>query len=202
MRVPELPGRVAALQALLRDRGVDLEVLVGGEVDTVWAQHQSDETLRAVSYGGRGTDLLVETPYGELPPVLEELLFRIRTRGFRVLLAHPERNPSFQRDPERLGRIVDGGVLVQVTASSLTAGKRSRACALAHALIAEGRAHVIAGDLHSVGGRAGLAEALETTDHPRARWMVTDAPAAILAGEPLPPAPSAAVPRKRRFGLF
>ncbi|RKQ91787.1 protein-tyrosine phosphatase [Solirubrobacter pauli] len=201
VRVPELPGRVAALQALLRDRGVDLEVLVGGEVDTVWAQHQSDETLRAVSYGGRGTDLLVETPYGELPPVLEELLFRIRTRGFRVLLAHPERNPSFQRDPERLGRIVDGGVLVQVTASSLTAGKRSRSCALAHALIAEGRAHVIAGDLHSVGGRAGLAEALETTDHPRARWMVTDAPAAILAGEPLPPAPSAAAPKRRRWNL-
>jgi protein-tyrosine phosphatase len=90
---------------------------------------------------------------------------------------------------------------VQVTASSLTAGPRSRSCTLAHALIAEGRAHVIAGDLHSVSGRAGLAEALETTDHPRARWMVTDAPAAILAGEPLPPAPAAPAPARRRWSL-
>jgi len=201
IRVDELPGRVAALQAALQARGVPLEVIGGGEVDAVWAQHQSDETLRAVSYGARGTDLLVETPYGELPPVLEELLFRIRTRGFRVLLAHPERNPTFQRDPERLGRIVDGGILVQVTAASVTAGRRSRACTLAHALIAEGRAHVIASDAHNVGGRAGLAEAVEAADHPRARWMVTDAPAAILAGEPLPPAPGAAAPQRRRWSL-
>jgi protein-tyrosine phosphatase len=199
VRVEELPGRVAALQAQLQAREVALEVVSGGEVDAVWAQHQSDDTLRIASYGGRGTDLLVETPYGELPPVLEELLFRIRTRGFRVLLAHPERNPTFQRDPERLGRLVDGGMLVQVTAASLTAGKKSRACALAHALIAEGRAHVIASDAHSVGGRAGLADALATTDHPRARWMVTDAPAAILAGEPLPPPPGANAPRQRRW---
>ncbi|MDA0183006.1 hypothetical protein OJ997_22035 [Solirubrobacter phytolaccae] len=197
----ELPGRVAALQAALQARGVPLEVLVGGEVDAVWAQHQTDETLRAVSYGGRGTDLLVETPYGELPMVLEELLFRIRTRGFRILLAHPERNPTFQRDPERLGRIVDSGVLVQLTGASVTAGRRSRACALAHALIAEGRAHVIASDAHNVGGRAGLAEAVAASDHPRARWMVTDAPAAILAGEALPPAPAAPAPTRRRWSL-
>ncbi|MBE2318733.1 hypothetical protein DVA67_022340 [Solirubrobacter sp. CPCC 204708] len=201
VRVEELPGRVATLQETVRTRGVALEIVTGGEVDAVWAQHQSEEALRIASYGGGGTDLLVETPYGELPPVLEELLFRIRTRGFRVLLAHPERNPTFQRDPERLGRLVDGGVLVQLTAASLVAGKRSRACALGHALIAEGRAHVIAGDAHAVGGRATLADALAATDHPRARWMVTEAPAAILAGEPLPPAPSASAPRRRRWRL-
>jgi len=201
VQVSELSGRVARLQAALHERAVDLEVVVGGEVDAVWAQHQTDETLRAVSYGARGTDLLVETPYGELPPVLEELLFRIRTRGFRVLLAHPERNPTFQRTPERLARIVDGGVLVQLTAASVTAGRRSRACALAHALIDEGRAHVIASDAHTVGGRAGLAEALQATEHPRARWMVTEAPAAILAGEPLPPAPDAPAPARRRWSL-
>ena len=192
VRVEELPGRVAALQAQLQAREVALELVSGGEVDAVWAQHQSDDTLRIASYGGRGTDLLVETPYGELPPVLEELLFRIRTRGFRVLLAHPERNPTFQRDPERLGRLVDGGMLVQVTAASLTAGKKSRACALAHALIAEGRAHVIASDAHSVGGRAGLAERWpRRTILARAGWSRTRRPRSWPASRcPRRPAPT------------
>ena len=43
-------------------------------------------------------------------------------RGHRVLLAHPERCPAFQRDPARLERLVDAGVLVQITAGSMTGG--------------------------------------------------------------------------------
>ena len=114
-----------ALQSALDAAGVALQVVSGGEVDVLWAQNASDEDLRAASYGGRGTDLLVETPYGELPPIFEDLLFKIRVRGFRVLLAHPERNRSFQQDPARLLRLVDGDVLVQVTAASVVGGGRA-----------------------------------------------------------------------------
>ena len=113
------------LQARLHQERIPLELVYGGEVDVLWAQSASDEELRAASYGGRGTDLLVETPYGELPGMFEDLLFRIRVRGFRILLAHPERNRSFQRDPARLVRLVEGDVLVQLTAASVTGGGRA-----------------------------------------------------------------------------
>jgi protein-tyrosine phosphatase len=189
VRVLELAERVDALRAK-----VDLELVSGGEVDVLWAQNASDEELRAATYGARGKDLLVETPYGELPGMLEDLLFKIRVRGFRILLAHPERNPSFQADPARLERLVDGGTLVQLTASSIVGG--GRAAKLSQRLIAGGNAHVIAGDMHRAGGRrASLTDAVAAVGE-RGRWMVTDAPAAILAGEPLPPAP-AAVSRRR-----
>jgi len=195
VRPQEIPARVQRLRDRLAAAGVAIDVVSGGEVDLTWAQEASDETLRNVTYGARGSDLLVETPYGDLPPAFEELLFRVRARGFRVLLAHPERNPSFQRDPQRLGRLVDDGTLLQITAASLVKGRRSRHGALGHALIAEGRAHVIASDAHGVAGRASLADALAALSEPRARWMVTDAPAAILEGVPLPQAPVA--PRRR-----
>ncbi|HEX6020891.1 MAG TPA: CpsB/CapC family capsule biosynthesis tyrosine phosphatase [Solirubrobacter sp.] len=190
VRVLEIASRVDALRPK-----VDLELVSGGEVDVLWAQHASDDELRAATYGGRGTDLLVETPYGELPSLFEDLLFKIRVRGFRILLAHPERNPSFQADPARLERLVEGGTLVQLTASSIIGG--GRAGKLSQRLIAGGNAHVIAGDMHRAGGsRASLAEAIASLGE-RGRWMVTDAPAAILAGEPLPPAPPA--PERRRW---
>ncbi len=193
--VLEIPGRVATLQARLNEAGIALELVPGGEVDVLWAQAASDEALRAASYGARGRDLLVETPYGELPGMFEDLLFRIRVRGFRILLAHPERNPSFQSDPERLVRLVDGDMLVQLTASSVTGS--GRAGKLARRLIEDGHAHVIAGDLHRAGGnRASIADAVSTVGSERAHWMVTEAPAAILAGVPLPPAP-AVEPRRR-----
>ncbi|HWK25979.1 MAG TPA: CpsB/CapC family capsule biosynthesis tyrosine phosphatase [Solirubrobacter sp.] len=197
VRVSELPARVRALQAAVDAAGLDLRIALGGEVDLLWAQGVEDDTLRAVTYDARGTDLLVETPYGELPPLFEDLLFRIRVRGFRVLLAHPERNPSFQRDPARLLRLVENDLLVQLTAASVVGG--GRAAKLAARLIADGHAHVIAGDLHRPNGsRAGLRAAVEHAGA-RAEWMVTDAPAAILEGAPLPPAPTGAAPRRRRW---
>jgi protein-tyrosine phosphatase len=199
VRVHELAGRVAALRERLAAAGVGLEVVSGGEVDVLWAQQASDEDLRAASFGARGSDLLVETPYGELPPLFEELLFRIRLRGFRILLAHPERNPSFQAAPARLAELVEQGTLVQVTAASLVAG--GRAGRLAQRLIAEGRAHVIASDTHRAGGRrASLAQGVAAVRGApeRARWMVTAAPAAILAGSPLPAAPDVPPRRRRR----
>jgi protein-tyrosine phosphatase len=190
--------RVDELQARLNEQRIPLELVSAGEVDVLWAQGASDEQLLAASYGGRGKDLLVETPYGELPPLFEELLFRIRVRGFRILLAHPERNPSFQRDRERLVRLVEGDVLVQLTAASVTAG--GRAGRLAARLIADGHAHVIAGDLHRAGGsRASVADAVASVGSARARWMATEAPAAILSGLPLPPAPAAAPPPRRSW---
>jgi protein-tyrosine phosphatase len=193
--VMEIPARVAALQGRLNADGIGLELVPGGEIDVLWAQSANDEALRAASYGGRGHDLLVETPYGELPGMFEDLLFRIRVRGFRILLAHPERNPSFQSDPERLVRLVEGDLLVQLTASSVTGS--GRAGKLARRLIEDGHAHVIAGDLHRAGGnRASIADAVATVGGERAHWMVTEAPAAILAGLPLPAAP-VVEPRRR-----
>jgi protein-tyrosine phosphatase len=198
VRVSELASRVRALQAALDAAGVALRVVSGGEVDVLWAHSASDETLRAASYGGHGTDLLVETPYGELPPIFEDLLFRIRIRGFRVLLAHPERNRSFQQDPARLVRLVDGDVLVQLTAASVVGG--GRAGKLAQRLIADGHAHVIAGDLHrACGNRASLREAVAAVDPSRGEWMVTSVPAAILEGLPIPPAPVSEAPHRRSW---
>jgi len=190
----ELGGRTRDLAAEAERAGLEIELVAGGEVDLVWAQQASDDDLRAVSFGQRGHDLLVETPYGALNERFEDQLFKLGLRGFRILLAHPERSPTFQHDRRRLATLVDHGILLQVTAVSLSSTeRRSRSRKLARDLVREGLAHVIASDTH--GGhipRTGLREGVEAATElapRRAQWMVTDAPAAILAGHPLPPAP-------------
>jgi protein-tyrosine phosphatase len=189
----ELGRRVGELSEALAREGIELEIAQGGEADVYWAHGAAPEDLVAATYRGRGTDLLVETPYGAIPPVFEQLLFEIALRGVRILLAHPERSDAFRGDPRRLGAIVDRGVLVQVTASALAGPRRSRSRRFADTLIREGRAHVIASDSHGAHVprpplSAGLAAA-ERIDPVRARWMVEDVPAAILSGDPLPPEP-------------
>ena len=70
----------------------------------------------------------------------------------------------------------------------------------------EGVAHVIASDTHGghiprTGLRGGV-EAAALLAPRRAQWMVTDAPAAILRGEPLPPPPREAGSTRRLSRLL
>lgn len=204
----ELPRRCDEIRAAIADAGIELEVVQGGEAGVMWAVNASDDAVRAGSYGARGTDLLVETPYGPLNDTFESLLFTLPDRGYRLLLAHPENNPTFQRTPERLHALVARGVLLQVTARSLIRPDRKRGPRpLAESLVRDGYAHVLASDAHSghelrppaLG--AGAAAAAELVGERRAQWLVNDAPAAILAGEPVPEPPPAEPPKRRRGWL-
>ena len=199
VRPHELATRVAQLEWALFRHKVNLELVVGGEVDLLWGLEADDASLRAVSYGQQGTDLLVETPNAELSAGFESLLGRLADRGYRILLAHPERNASFQREPRRLLELEAMGVLLQVTASALVAARRgSRSRLLAEALIREEIAHVVASDGHGRSFvRSSLSEGFEAVERLApgcGHWYVEDAPAAVLEGAPLPPRPA----RRRR----
>lgn len=197
----ELAERIAAVQAATRRAGLAIDIVPGAEVDVFWAQEADDEDLNRASYCQRGSDLLVETPYGELPSIFEDLLFRLTARGYRVLLAHPERNPTLKREPARLKAMVQRGTLVQVTASALAGPRHSRSRRFAHAMVRSGLAHVIASDAHRpVSARVALSEGVKAAGRrtpARAAWMVTAAPAAVIAGDPLTPPPS-----ERAYGLL
>lgn len=202
----ELAARCDEVRAAIGDAGIELEVVQGGEAGVIWAMSASDEDLRAGSYGGRGTDLLVESPYNALDGNFEGMLFSLQDRGYRLLLAHPENNPTFQKSPERLHALVERGVLLQITARSLIRPDRRRGPRpLAESLVREGSAHVLASDAHSghqlrpPALAAGAAAAAELVGEARARWMVEGAPAAVLAGEPLPEAPAAELAARRGF---
>jgi protein-tyrosine phosphatase len=206
VRVVELADRCRLLEEELRRNAVKLLLVPGAEVDIVWGLEAQDDELRLASFAQRGKDLLIETPYGLLPSNFEEMLFGFAVKGYRLLLAHPERNASFQGDPRRLGDLVKRGVLIQVMATSLSAPLgRSRPGRLARSLVGEGLAHVLASDVHgsTVPGRVPLSAGVRVARAlvgPRADWMVMDAPAAVLAGEPLPPMPS--VTRSKWRGRF
>ena len=126
---------------------IPLEVLPGGEI-AIWRLIDlDDDTLRALALGG-GPYLLVESPFSPVVGDFEPMVLDLHARGHRVLLAHPERCPAFQRDPARLERLVDAGALVQVTAGSMAGGFGSTVRRFTAALLREGLAHVVASDAH------------------------------------------------------
>jgi len=208
VRVHELAERCHALGDAVGSAGIPIKVVPAAEVDLLWAYAASCEQLRLATYGQRGTDLLLETPYGPLPPNFGSLVMRLTERGVRVLLAHPERNLTVQRNPRLVVDLVARGVLVQLTAMSLTrASKGSPAQRAAIWLLEQGAGHVIASDAHSAGPWRGpdlraAAGRVDSVAPAQAEWMTHEVPHAVLAGEPLPPSPvaSAAGGTLRRLG--
>jgi protein-tyrosine phosphatase len=194
---------LADLRAALEQADVDLEIHSGAEVAIDRLEHLSDADIRALTLGG-GSHILLETPYVAWPIDLERHTTRLAGLGIRAVLAHPERSAGVQAAGgiERLAAVSARGVLVQVTAGSLTGGFGRRARRTARELLERELVQMIAGDAHDAQQRAprmrGAAEAVG--DAELARWLTTEVPHAVLTGERLPPRPPAR-PRKAGGGL-
>src|SRR6266702_983940 len=97
--------------------------------------------------------LLVEVPDYGLPPGLTETFYELQLAGLTPILTHPERNPTLQNDPTRLADWLRGGVLIQVTADSLTGHKGRNAERMAHDLLEKRWVHFLATDAHNTTSR-------------------------------------------------
>jgi protein-tyrosine phosphatase len=203
VHVRELADRCNAVRERVAGHGLALDIVCAAEASLIWALDADDEEIKLASYGQRGTDLLIETPTSNTIG-LERMLYELRVRGFRITLAHPERTRAFQSDPSPLHGLVDEGILLQVNADSLLGDeRRSATCRLGADLCRAGLVHAVASDGHRAESwrpvsrlAAAAAAAAELVGPDRARWMMTDAPAAVVSGAELPP-PPAVVSRSR-----
>jgi protein-tyrosine phosphatase len=140
-------GMHATLRATLEEGGVGLPCHQAAEhyFDAEVLAEPFDDRL--VPYG-ESRWLLVELPYQGPPPDLLGPLYRLRRRGWRVLLAHLERYPWVADDDAVLDQVLSAGHLVQVNLGSL-AGAYTRAHKKTAArLVAKGHVAVAAGDCH------------------------------------------------------
>lgn len=181
----------ATLTAALADAGVALDVQPGAEVALEQAFALDDEELATLAYGGAaGGWLLLEAPLTPAAGDVEPLVRRVMARGHRVVIAHPERSPAFQRSPNSLVSLVADGALSAVTAGAVGGRFGRTAQRTAVRMLADGTVHALTSDAHDLAGRPpGLVAPLVPVlaDVPGLAdlvpWLTHDAPAAILRGE-------------------
>jgi protein-tyrosine phosphatase len=186
--IHELVERAANLNAELERRGVAVGVIAAGEVAETAVDGLAEEELRTVALGGRW--ILLEPAPGPLSDSLAAAARRLRERGYRSLIAHPERHPAADMRG-RLADLVEGGCLVQATAALLAEGEASEPLL---DLARDGLVHVLGSDSHSphhgrpVRISPGLERLREAEElRPHLEWIAREAPAAIVRGEELEP---------------
>jgi protein-tyrosine phosphatase len=200
VRPAELSRRVAALQDALSSEGVSLEIRTGGEIDIARFADLRPDDLDRLRLGG-GPYLLLESPLSPAAGDSDMLLLRIHSRGERILLAHPERCPLFQLEPERLVRLVDAGLLCSISTGSLRGQFGEHVRRFTIDLLRAGLVHDLASDAHDDRRRPPqLGDALSEAEEEipgigsQSDWLTRLAPAAILDGDPLPPRPALRAP--------
>lgn len=166
--------------------GCDFHVMVENTEDA--HKHPRRYTINETEY------LLIELPDVGIPTRLDEVLYKLRLDGLTPILTHPERNATLQRSRDRLKEWMASGLLLQVTAGSLTGHFGTTAETMAWELLQNNWVFCLATDAHNLdrrpphmsSARKLVAERLgEATAE---RLCVTN-PLAVFEGRPLPQQP-------------
>ncbi|VFQ47173.1 tyrosine-protein phosphatase [Desulfoluna butyratoxydans] len=174
------------LNRRFREEGIGVTLVPGAEVVAGFMpDNLEDFTINGSRY------LLVEFPSSHLPRVAVPILRAYLDRGLHPIIAHPERNPSIIRDPNRLFEMVaETGSLVQVTADSVagTFGREIASCA--RYLLKKGAVDIMGSDAHDENYRTtdmsdGVKAASKVIGEQAALRLVRDNPQAVVEDCPV-----------------
>jgi protein-tyrosine phosphatase len=148
--VHELPERVLDVELALQREGIALRVLVGGELGHDMVGRLTHDELELIAQGPHGARwLMVESPFAGLDEDFTAATDELRARGYRVVVAHPERAPDGAGSRWRaLRHELANGSALQVNAWSLAGRHGLEAQSVGRRLVREGRTEVIASDAH------------------------------------------------------
>lgn len=183
-------AKLSALRTALDEAGVRVNLGLGCDFHVSYDNIQ-DALAHPARYGINGGEyLLVELADYSISPNMQEAFYELRLGGLTPILTHPERNPTLQRDPDRLLPWLRDGLLLQVTAGSVTGEMGRTAQKLAHRLLEKHWVHFLATDAHNMRSRPPhMRKAYETVarkyGEAYAAMLCLQNPLSVFEGRPL-----------------
>lgn len=93
-------------------------------------------------------EFLLELPTSYLPPDWERIVFELRSKGYAVIIAHPERYKPVQEDLDVVNRFIKAGCRIQVSADFWEESGFGAIKKTAKKLLDAGLVNYIASDAH------------------------------------------------------
>jgi protein-tyrosine phosphatase len=179
---------VAAFKAKLEAHKIPLKVYPGAEIRLDFDVSAAIASGEVLTVNDNERFVLIELLPEILPRNLENLFWDLQVQRIRTIISHPERNPALLRNPGRLHKWVEMGILTQVTAASLFGSFGEEVRQFAVMLLEHRMVHIIATDSHGLGVRSprlstGYEEAARIVGHEAASQMVGETPRRIIEGE-------------------
>ncbi len=210
---PQILQAVDQLRQALVVNDIPLELVAGADVhiSANMAAHLSSG--QALSLGGTKY-FLFEPPHDVMPPRIVDFVKQLMDQGYMPVLTHPERLKWIEHHYDVMSELANCGLVVQLTAASLTGLFGDRIQYWSERMLDEGLVDILASDAHDHKYRKpGLSQARDMVagrlGEEEARKMVLDRPLSILKGASLAPRGSSTVAQteseanpKKSPGLF
>jgi protein-tyrosine phosphatase len=140
-------SKLAELQVYLKSRNIEVELSAAAEYyldEDLLAKLDKGESL--LTFGQKY--LLFETNFLTEPMNLRDFVFLAATRGYRPVLAHPERYLYLQNDYQLMQELLDRGVLFQCNISSFTGYYSKPVQTTVNKMVDRGMIHFLGSDCH------------------------------------------------------
>lgn len=189
-------------QMRLDEASIPLRVFPGAEIrmgEGLLEQVQNDQLM---TLADRGHYLLLELPHEIYIPI-DRLVEEAHRRGLRCILAHPERNAGIFGRTSLIEQLVELGVYLQITGTSLEGTFGPDIQRFAEKILQSGNAHLIATDAHGATGRRPMlgraySRVADLVGEQAAQTLCRENPNAILTDQPMQSFKGI----KRRFNWF
>ncbi len=138
------------LRGAIKAQKLDIEIEASAEYyldDMFEGILERDEIL---SFGGAKKYLLFELPFVGEPVNMSRAIFNMQLKGYKPILAHPERYGFWERDFDKYEELHDKGVLLQLNINSLSGYYGPEAKKAARFMIDKGIVSFLGTDCHRI----------------------------------------------------
>ncbi|MDZ7266649.1 MAG: hypothetical protein ONB48_02710 [candidate division KSB1 bacterium] len=201
---PEILAKFAEMKQRLQQANLALRLHLAAEI---FYQPEMELSHTISTFNNNGRYFLVEFPMQGIPRGADDTFFQLVLAGKIPIIAHPERNLGFLRNPQRAYDFVQRGALLQLNAGSLDGKYGEGVKALAMALLDSRLIHFIGSDGHNAGRRpmrigSSFGIVRDMWGEEAAQRIFYDNPRRALAGEDIDipePLPVEAVRKRATF---
>ena len=139
--------KLTVLNNYLQNKHIDIRISAAAEYyldESLFKMLETNQPL--LTFGNKY--LLFETNFITEPFNLKEFIFLATTKGYKLILAHPERYLYLQNNFSKVQDLLDRGVLLQLNISSITGYYSKPVQQMAFKLIDKGWVHWLGSDCH------------------------------------------------------
>ena len=153
--------KLEELRARIKLEGIDIQIDAAAEYyldETLLQKLDNNEPLLTIGE----KYVLFETSFLNAPTQLDSLIFKLKSSGYKPVLAHPERYTYLINNFAKIQDILDRGVYFQININSLVGYYSKASKDLAEKLIDMGLVHFISSDCHNDRQMAALQKSIQT----------------------------------------
>lgn len=161
---PETMGNaLKSLKEELKKNNIEIDITHSAEyrIDELFLSHLNDGTIVPMP----NNYLLVENSFIQEPWNLDQLLFDLKVKGYKPILAHPERYMYYYLKKDRYKTIHNTGTKLQINILSIAGHYGKDEKRIAFELIEKGLVDFIGTDLHNHRHADAIEEFLASKDY-------------------------------------